>query len=133
MNQNISSTTSTRTIAIIGASTRPEKYGNRAVRAYRAAGWRVYPIHPTASAIAGIPAFRDVRDIPGPVHRASIYLPPEKTALVLPGLAAKGVGEVFLNPGAADARVVALGEELGLVLVQACSIVDIGRSPDHPD
>ncbi len=35
-------------IAIIGASNDPGKYGNRAVRAYQAQGWTVYPVNPAS-------------------------------------------------------------------------------------
>ena len=133
MNHDSLSSSSAKTVAVVGASTHREKYGNRAVRAYRAAGWRVYPVHPSAAAIEGIPAYRSVLDIPGPVHRATVYLPPAKTLEILGALAAKGVSEVFLNPGAEDAQVIARGEGLGLVLVLACSIVDIGRSPERPE
>ena len=133
MNQLNIDDNSAKTVAVVGASRRREKYGNRAVRAYRAAGWQVYPIHPSAAAIEGIPAFRSILDVPGPVRRATVYLPPEKTLGILAGLAAKGVREVFLNPGSEDSRVLARGEELGLVLVLACSIVDIGRSPERPE
>jgi hypothetical protein len=33
------------TIAVIGASNDRTKYGNRAVRAYQARGWTVYPVN----------------------------------------------------------------------------------------
>jgi len=123
----------TLAVAVVGASTRRTKYGNRAVRAYRAAGWVVYPIHPTASAIEALPAFRSVLDVPGPIDRATIYLPPHTVLSVLPELAAKSVPEVWLNPGSESEAVIARGEELGLRLVLACSIIDIGRSPENPD
>ena len=123
----------TLAVAVVGASTRRAKYGNRAVRAYRAAGWVVYPIHPTASAIEALPAFRSVLDVPAPIDRATIYLQPHTVLSVLPELAAKKVPEVWLNPGSESEAVVARGKELGLVLVLACSILDIGRSPENPD
>ncbi len=120
-------------VAVVGASTQRAKYGNRAVRAYRAAGWVVYPIHPTASSIEALPAFRSVLDVPAPIDRATIYLQPRTVLSILPELAAKKVPEVFLNPGSESEAVIARGRELGLNLVLACSIVDIGRSPESPD
>jgi hypothetical protein len=44
-------------------------------------------------------------------------------------LAAKQVGEVWLNPGADGAAVVDRALELGLKTIQACSIIGIGESP----
>jgi len=122
-----------RTVAIVGASTQRRKFGNRALRAYRAEGWDVYPVHPSAPAIEGLRAYRSVEDIPVALDRVSVYLPPPVTLTVLDAIARKGTHELFLNPGAEDDAVVARAQVLGLVPILACSIVDIGRSPDDVD
>lgn len=118
-----------RTVAVLGASTDRAKFGNRAVRAYRAAGWRVFPIHPHAASIEGIPAFPSILDVPEPVDRATVYLPPETALVVLDEIARKGVKDLFLNPGAESSAVIERAQELGLQPILACSIVEIGRSP----
>ena len=53
------------TVAVIGASQNPAKYGNRAVRAYLRRGWTVYPVNPNEPSVEGLPTFRSVTDIPG--------------------------------------------------------------------
>ena len=116
-------------VAVIGASSNPAKYGNRAVRAYRAEGWDVYPVNPHAARIEGLQVYRSILDVPGPVDRATLYLQPESTLQVLDAIARKGVRELFLNPGSESSAVIARAEELGLLPILACSIVDIGRSP----
>jgi predicted CoA-binding protein len=122
-----------RTVAIVGASKQRRTFGNRAVRAYRAQGWDVYPVHPAAAEIEGLRAYRSVEDIPVALDRVSVYLPPPVTLTVLDAIARKGTHEFFLNPGAEDDAVVARAGALGLVPILACSIVDIGRSPDDVD
>jgi acyl-CoA synthetase (NDP forming) len=122
-----------RVVAVIGASSDRSKYGNRAVRAYRSEGWRVYPVHPREAEIEGLKVFSSVGAIPEAVDRATVYLSPPRTLQILDDLAAKGVPEVFLNPGSESSDVIARGQELGLNLILACSIVDIGRSPSRPD
>ena len=46
-----------RRVAVIGASNDRRKYGNKAVRAFQAQGYVVYPINPHEVAIEGLPAF----------------------------------------------------------------------------
>jgi uncharacterized protein len=133
--QQGSDVTSSRpqTVAVLGASQDRSKYGNKAVRAYRSAGYVVYPIHPRAVRIEGLPAYRSILDVPGPVDRATVYLQPEITLQVLEEIARKGTRELFLNPGSESSAVIARAQELGLVPTLACSIVDIGRSPRDPE
>ncbi len=122
-----------RVVAVIGASRHRGKFGNKAVRAYRADGWTVYPIHPLAASIEGIPARASVLDVPEHVERATVYLPPEQVLRVLPEIARKGVGEMWLNPGAESPAVVAAARELAITTILDCSIVAIGRSPQNPE
>jgi len=116
-------------VAIIGASNVREKFGNRAVRAYLRQGWTVYPVNPKETEIEGLPVFQSVTDIPGPVDRVSLYLPPEVGVKVLNDIRDKGVRELYVNPGAESDELMAEAERLGLEPIWACSIVDIGERP----
>ena len=118
-----------RTVAVIGASNAREKFGNKAVRAYLRQGWTVYPVNPNEREVEGLPAYRSITDIPGPVTRATLYLPPEVGLRVLDGIKAKGVTELYVNPGAESDDLMTRAEALGLDPIWACSIVDIGERP----
>src|SRR3954447_26927987 len=64
-------------VAIVGASTDREKYGNKAVRAFRRAGYDVFPINPKAGQVEGLRAFASLDDLPvGRLERVSFYVPP---------------------------------------------------------
>ena len=57
-----------RTVAVIGASREPGKIGYAVMQNVLRQGFRgvVYPVNPTASSIAGVPAYASVLDIPEP-------------------------------------------------------------------
>ena len=123
-----------KTIAIIGASADRGKYGNKAVRAYLRAGYRVFPVHPTATSIEGQPAYRSVLDIPlSELDRLSIYLPPAVLRPLLDEFAQKPAREVWFNPGADAPDLVERAKSLGMNAVVGCSIVDVGVSPYELD
>jgi len=119
-----------KTVAIIGASTDRAKFGNKAVRAFVAQGYTVYPVNPKETEIEGIPAFKGIRDVPVRPQMISVYLPPPVLVKVLPDIAARGCDELWLNPGTESDDVLQAAGRLGLHIVQACSIVGVGLSPE---
>lgn len=119
-----------KTIAVVGASADRRKFGNKCVRAFRSGGWTVYPIHPTETTVEGLPVYRSVADVPEPrLDVVSVYLNPKAGLAVLPTFVAKPVGEVWFNPGAESAEVLAKAKELGLHAIAGCSIVGYGMTP----
>ncbi len=125
---------SERSVAIIGASSDRSKFGNKAVRAFKAAGWRVFPIHPSETSVEGISVFPSVTDVPEAVEIATLYVAPPIGRKLLPDLVRKGVREVWVNPGAGDAALLAEAGRLGMKHRSLCSIIEVGRSPrDFPD
>lgn len=118
-------------IAVIGASTNREKYSNRAVRAYRAEGYTVYPINPNAEEIEGLKAYASVLDVAGEIDLATLYLPPRWGLSVADAIIAKGIPEVFVNPGAESPELIEKLENAGVNVIQGCSIIALGRSPSE--
>jgi predicted CoA-binding protein len=119
------------TVAILGASADRSKYGNKAVRAFLARGYTVYPVNPKGGQIEGLPACKSLSEIPPDVklNRISVYLPPAIGLKTLPEIAQRGCDELWLNPGSESDELVAAAERQGLNVVQACSIVGVGMSP----
>jgi uncharacterized protein len=118
-----------RTVAVIGASTDRHKFGNKALRAFEHQGYVVIPINPHEGVIEGHRAYRSVLEVEGPIDVATVYVQPDVGVTVMDELAQKGIGEVWLNPGADDGAVVTRARALGLNAIQACSIVGIGERP----
>lgn len=120
-----------KTIAIIGASKDRNKFGNKAVRAFLQQGYEVYPVNPREETIEGLRAFKSIADVPVRPQKISVYLPPPVLLRVLPEIAARGCDEFWLNPGPESDEVLAEAERLGLNVIQACSIVGVGVSPEE--
>jgi predicted CoA-binding protein len=120
-----------RVVAVVGASRSRHKFGNKAVRAFSAAGDTVIPIHPSATEIEGRRAYRSVTEVPGPIDMATLYLPADVALTVLAELKRKGVSEVWLNPGADEDAVIDEAHRLGLNTIVACSIMGTGRRPSE--
>jgi hypothetical protein len=119
------------TVAILGASADRRKYGNKSVRAHLAQGYEVFPVNPKTDVIEGLRAYARLAEIPlGNFDRISVYLPPEVGITLLDEIQSAGADEVWFNPGSESPELLARAEELGLSVVTACSIVNVGMRPD---
>ncbi len=109
-------------VAMIGASSDPERIGGRPLRFLLEAGFagKLYPINRSGAAeIQGLPAFKSLSDVPGPVDHAIIAVPVAGVEPALLECAAKGVKAVqVLTAGFAE--VDAAGAALQARLVQIC-------------
>jgi predicted CoA-binding protein len=118
-----------KVVAVVGASSNRNKFGNRAVRAFRQQGYTVVPINPHESEVEGLRAYASVLDVPGPIDMVSLYVPPEIGEQLIEDIARKGIPEVWLNPGAESAALIARARALQIQPIVACSIVAIGANP----
>ena len=82
-----------RSIAVIGASPRPEKVGHVILRNIIASGYsgELYPVNPKAGEILGRRTFPDVLSIPGPVEMAVVVVPNTVVPSVMEQVGEKGV------------------------------------------
>ena len=118
-----------KTVAVIGASPDRRKFGNKALRAFREAGYRAIPITPHHPEVEGEQTYATVLEYPDRIDMATMYVPPDIGEQVLESLAQKGVGEVWFNPGSESPDVITRARALGIRPIQACSIIGIGMSP----
>src|SRR2546422_4542400 len=118
-----------KVVAVIGASSNPQKFGNRAVSAFRRQGYTVVPINPNEREVEGLKTYASVLDVPGTIDMATIYVPPAIGALVIEEIARKKIPEVWLNPGAESDVLIARARALDIRPIVACSIVGIGENP----
>jgi uncharacterized protein len=118
-----------KTVAVIGASSNRAKFGNKAVRAFRAEGYSVIPVNPHEREIEGLRAYASVLDVPGPIDMATVYVQPDVAVGLLDELERKGIAEIWVNPGAESDALLEQARRRGLNVIAACSIVGIGQNP----
>jgi acetyltransferase len=81
------------TVAVIGASASPGKIGHTVMRNMIEAGFRgkLYPVNPRGGVIEGIPALRDVAELPRGLDLAVLAVPREHVVPSMEALAGMGV------------------------------------------
>src|SRR5688500_7002797 len=89
-----------KTVAVVGASSDRRKFGNKALRAFQAEGYRVILINPNEREVEGIPTYASGLDVPERSDMATVYVQPEVGLRLLPEFEQKQIPEIWLNPGA---------------------------------
>jgi len=79
--------------------------------------------------VEGLPCYKRVSDIPVRLNLVSVYVGPSLLLTILPDIAKKSCGELWLNPGTESTEVLENAKKLGLTVVQTCSIRALGFSP----
>jgi predicted CoA-binding protein len=108
-------------IVLIGASRRKDEYSRRLMSDLRQRGYEVIPVNPGADQIDGQRCHARVQDVPGPVERAIIVLPPDKSERAVLDCAAAGVHDVWLHnhiaAGVQNTRAIYQAEQHGIRLI----------------
>ena len=79
LNEQIEQFLSGSPFAVVGASTRRHKYGNKVLRCYQQNDLAVYPVNPYADEVEGLLCYPSLSAIPEQVHALSIITPPDVT------------------------------------------------------
>ncbi|UCD44848.1 MAG: CoA-binding protein [Candidatus Bathyarchaeota archaeon] len=91
-----------KSIAVIGASTDPFKWGHMLLAAIQKSGFEgeIYPVNPRAEEILGLKCYANVREVPGEVDSAIVVVPARFVPSVFEDMVAKGVkGSVVITSG----------------------------------
>jgi len=114
----------TRTIALVGASPKPQRPSNSVMRYLLAEGYRVIPVRPRRTEILGIPCVDSVTDIEEPVDLVDVFRRAEFCAEVAEQAAAAGAKALWLQLGIVSPESRAIAERAGMDYVEnACTAI----------
>ena len=102
-----------KSVAVIGASTSPDKLGHEILRNILDGGFKgaVYPINPKADAILDLPCHKNVKDLQEPPDLAVLIIPARFVPQAVQDCGERGVkGAVIITGGFSEAG--PEGEEL---------------------
>ena len=101
------------TVAVVGASKDPAKYGNVIYRDLRQKGFAVFAVNPNRTHVAGDEAFPSLKALPAKPTIVDMVVPPAVGARVLRECLDLGLMNVWLQPGAESPENLAFLRERG--------------------
>ncbi|MBL7161854.1 MAG: CoA-binding protein [Anaerolineales bacterium] len=123
MDQKIQDFVEGKRIAIVGASSVAEKFGNAAAKELIERGYEVIYVHPNADEIDGQPVYPNLASVKDKADAVWVCIPKEGGEAVLREAAEAGFKNVWLQQGASSPELITLGEELKLDLTSGKCIL----------
>lgn len=113
--------------AVVGASTNPEKAGNKIIKYLLDSDHNVFCINPNCDEINGLPTYKSVQDVIGKVEVLDFFTPPKATKAILAEFDFTACDKIWLQPGTYDDEILALATDKGFKVVAhgRCAIKEI--------
>jgi uncharacterized protein len=108
---------STRTIAVVGASSDPARPSHRIMKMLIDAGYDVIPVNPRESEVHGRAAFKSLADVTVPVDIVDVFRPAQTTPAIADEAVAIGAKVLWLQLGISNEDAAARATDGGLVVV----------------
>lgn len=119
-----------RTIAVVGASDRPDRPSYGVMRFLKDWGYRVLPVNPqiTGEHVLGEFVWRELAQIGIPIDIVDIFRRPEAAAEAVQQAIFIGAKAVWMQIGVINEEAAAMAEAAGLkVVMNRCPHIEIGR------
>ncbi|MEO6217949.1 MAG: CoA-binding protein [Sphingomonas sp.] len=120
----------TRTIAMVGASDRPDRPSYRVMQTLQAHGYRVIPVNPqiTGEHIHGEFVFRDLNQLGDPIDLVDIFRNSAAAGEAVDQAIAVGAKAVWMQLGVINQEAAARAEAAGLkVVMNRCPAIELPR------
>ncbi len=113
--------TSARRIAVVGASSNPERPSYGIFGQLLRAGYEVIPVNPNETSVHGQEAYASLREVPGPIDIVNVFRRAEQTPAIASEAVAVGARALWLQSGIRNESAAELARAGGLVVVMdAC-------------
>ncbi|HVT39402.1 MAG TPA: CoA-binding protein [Gemmatimonadaceae bacterium] len=109
--------TDARTIAVVGASSKPHRASHGIFQKLLSAGYRVIPVNPYESEVLGQQAYPSLETVPGKVDIVDVFRRADETPAIAASAVSIGAGALWLQQGIANEEAAARALAGGLTVV----------------
>lgn len=108
---------STRTIAVVGISDRPDRPSHFVSQYMQQAGYRIIPVNPRYDTVLGVPCWPDLASIPESVDMVNVFRPSADTPPIARQAVTIGAQSLWLQQGIFNAEAEKIALDAGLLVV----------------
>lgn len=113
----------TETVAVLGASPKPDRYAFRAMKMLREFGHRAIPVNPAFPEILGETCYAKLSELPDRADTITIYLGKQRSDPLIDEIIAAKPKRIIMNPGAENDQLADKATAAGIEPIYDCTLV----------
>ena len=117
--------TSAATIAVVGASNKPERASHGVMERLLRAGYTVIPVNPNETTVLGQRSYPSLPDVPVPIDIVDVFRRSEYTPAIADDAVTIGARALWLQQGVWNDEAAARAEKGGLLVVMDACIATL--------
>jgi uncharacterized protein len=110
-------------IVVLGASAKPDRYSNQAVKLLVENGYNVLPVHPSGISVNGLKTFKHLTDINIPINTLSVYVNASLSSTLKDAILELSPARIIFNPGTENNELEKICIENNIAVEEACTLV----------
>ncbi len=110
-------------VVVLGASSKPERYSNKAVTLLTEQGYKVIPVHPAIKEVNGIDVVATLKDIDMEVDTVCLYVNGTMVEKMIDDIINLKPRRVIFSPGTESSAANKILDEKGIETLNACTLV----------
>lgn len=110
-------------VAILGASSKPDRYSFKAFKLLKQQGYTLYPVSPNLQSIEDTEVYDDLSQILQPIDTLTMYVGPAISTALKDKIIKLKPRRIIFNPGSENPEIEADLESAGIKIVHDCTLV----------
>lgn len=116
-------TTNAKTVVVLGASPKPDRFAFKAMQKLREHGYRAIPVNPAFPEILGKRCYGSIREIKESIDTVTLYLGTARSTPLIKEIIAARPRRIIFNPGAENSELASEAGKDGIEVVNDCTLV----------
>jgi uncharacterized protein len=112
-----------KNVVVLGASAKPERYSNQAVKLLSEKNYNVLPVHPSGISVNGLKTYKHLSDIKIPIYTLSVYVNASLSSSLKDEILTLSPERVIFNPGTENDELEKYCLKNNIAVEQACTLV----------
>lgn len=110
-------------VAVLGASPKPDRFSNKAIRLLLEHGFSVIPVHPALTEIENLAVKANLSAINTPVDTLTLYVGPARLEGMIEEIISSKPGRVIFNPGTETKSLQDALDKAGIPWQENCTLI----------